>query len=374
MKTRRHVFLSAAVILAAAMLLVAGCEEYADYTPSASDLTAIAEQYQGDDKEMIQGTAVARYLTAEAAQLAQEQAQVEIAQLEATRQAAAAQEQRQYLAMTTEAQATANALAAGATSQAVNALGTQQAYTFQSTATGQAIQMTAQVEAIHATATIEARNWAATVTAQHKADLATATRRAKDDRATATQESLDATAGAVHATMTRQAEKREVVLGYTRDYGLPLLLLAIAVGIGALLVWGVSELRKRPVVMEQSLLGDSQQVRIPTEDGRGYTFVDLDLMPAPVVTVRRDGSVDAPILRDEVREEADKERDQHLNALSRPRFGAGHRGQSTTLPATQPRIPGLRSLRIVRTLDQLGRAGAMPTPLIESLQADWEER
>jgi hypothetical protein len=130
------------------------------------------------------------------------------------------------------------------------------------------IQVTRQAQAIAATATAEARHWEATLTAealnreatataQYKADVATVTQQAKDDRATATQESVDATAGAVHATMTRRAEKRETVLGYGRDYGIPLILLAVACAMICL-----------------------------TEDGRGYTFVDLDLMPSGVVTVR----------------------------------------------------------------------------------------
>jgi hypothetical protein len=327
---------------------------------------------------------VARYLTAEAAQAAQEQAAAEIARLEATQQAAAAAEHQQYLAMTADAQATRDTLSAQATRQAMDAQATQQSYVFQSTATAEVIHVTAQALAIQATRAADERHWQATLTAealsrdatataQYKADLATVTQQAKDDRATATQQAIDATAGAAHATMTRQAEKREAVLGYGRDYGIPLVLLATAVGLGWLVWYGVQEYRKRPVIYPRNFLGDAEPMAVPREGG-GYTFVDLDRQPGPVLQVLPSGQVAAPALRSTGQEERTTARDQAVDAATRPKMGTGHRGAPVTLPAPpQAPAPGLRSVRVLRRLDQAGKTGILPPPLIEALSADWEE-
>lgn len=331
-------------------LLLTGCDQYATYTPSAVDLTALAENYQGDDKPAIQGTAVARYLTAEAGRAASEQAAAEIVKLEATRQAGLAAERRQFVAMTAEAQATRDTLSAQATRQAMDVLATQQAHTYQATATAEVIQVTAQALAIQATATVEARNWQATLTAealareatataQHKADLATATQQAKDDRATATQQSIDATSGAVHATMTRQAEKREAVLGYGRDYGIPLVLLAVAGGLGVLIWYGIQEYKKRPVVYPRNFLGDAEPMATPV-DGGGHVFLDLDRQPGAAIRVLPSGEVAAPELRSPEQEERTTARDQMVDAMTRPKLGAGHRAtpSMTMLPPSNPAI------------------------------------
>lgn len=379
MKTRRSVIVIAVILVG---VVLTGCEQYATYTPNAGDLTALAEQYHGDDKEMIQETAVARYLTAEAARAAQEQAQAAIVQLEATRQAAEDQEHRQYLAMTAEAQATRDTLSARATQQAINALVTQQAQAVQATATAQAVQATVQAEAIRATQTVEARNWAATstaealareatATAQYRADVAMATQQARNDRATATHEAIQSTALAYQATATRAAEQREIVLGYGRDYGIPIVLFAALIGLGWLIYYSLQEYKKKPVIYSRNFLGDAEPLGIPV-DGGGHVFVDLDRQPGAALKVLPSGEVTAPVLRGTGQEERTTARDQAVDAMTR--LGAGHRGASVVLPAPpQAPAPGLRSVRILRRLDQAGAAGFLPLPLIESLAADWEE-
>jgi len=372
------------LLVVLASIALTGCAEYATYTPSAADLTALAEHYHGEDKPAVQGTAVARYLTAEAARVEQEVAQAAMIAAESTRQAAADRERRQYLAMTAEAQATKDALNLQATQAAMDAQATRQAWAFQVTATAEAMKATQTAEAMKATQTAEALRRAATATAQYRADLATATaqaiafertatRQAWEGKVTATAEAVQATAAAYAATATRAQEKREIVLGYGRDYGIPVVLLAVIVGLAWLTVYGLREYKKRPVVYPRNFLGDAEPMAVPVEGG-GYTFVDLDRQPGPVLQVLPDGRVNAPQLRSAGQEERTTARDQAVDAATRPRLGGGYKVESPALPAPpEAPAPGLRSVRVLRRLDQAQRAGFLPPTLVESLQADWEE-
>lgn len=386
------------IILATfALVVLAGCGgKYDNYTPSASDLTAIQEQYHGDDKELVQATALHRYLVAENARAEGEKAQAQIAALEATKAAAQSAEQRQYIALTAQAQdqeraieATRQTKLAWATQQAANA--TQCA---QATAMALSVQMTSQAMAIEATseqrayeatatadtlnrqatATAEARSYEATATAQHKSDVATATQQAYESKVTATAECVHATAAAYAATATRAAEKRELTLGAARDFGIPLTLLVLGAGMIAFLVYAARQHARRPVVYPRSILGDAEPMAVPVRDG-GWNFVDLDRQPGPALTVLPSGQVNAPLLRSAGQEERTTARDQLIDGMSRPKLGAGHKGggQAPTLAAPpEAPAPGLRSVRVLRRLDQAGRAGFIAPPLLASIEADWE--
>jgi len=207
MKTLRWTF----PLTLAITLLLTGCET--PNPPSADDPTA-------------QAAALERYATALAFDSVAEQA-------DATRQAAEFQAQQRYAIITAEAQMTAEAHRREmeqqwqwATQQAANATqvaqATAQALAIEATRQALNAQATATERAFIATSTADALNQAATATAQYKADLATATHAAWEARTTATAESWQATQMSNHATMTRQAEKREEVLGYGRDYGIPI--------------------------------------------------------------------------------------------------------------------------------------------------------
>jgi len=394
------------VIMAAVILLVAGCGEYATYTPSALDLTRLATEVpDGPVKQTAEAIALSRFGTAQAAESQAQLAQVTAQVAEMTRQAYDQQARQQYVMLTAAAQATqdahrreleqqhvwatqqaANATqVAQATAQTVAIQATQQAQAIEATATERAYQATSTAEALsqQATATAEARNVAATTTAQHKADVATATaaaiayeatstRQAWEAKTTATAEYHQATAQAAHATMTRQAEKREEVLGYGKDYGIPLVLLVIAGGIGVLVIYGIRQQARRPVVYPRNLLGDAEPMACPVQGG-GYTFVDLDRQPGPALQVLPDGTVNAPLLRSAGQEERTTARDQMLDAVSRPRLGGGQKAPAPALPAPpQAPAPGLRSVRVLRRLDQAERAGYLPPPLVAALAADWE--
>ncbi len=390
----RHIIILVTIVVV--VLVLIGCGgKYDDYTPSASDLTMIAEQYTGDDKPLVQATAMARYLAAESARAEGEKAQAQIAALEATRSAALAAEQRQYIALTAVAadqeraiKATRQTKLAWATQQAANATqvaqATAMAISVQMTAQAMAIEATAQQRAYEATATAdalnraatataEARSYEATATAQYKADVATATQQAWEAKTTATAESHQATRQAAHATMTREAEEREAVLAYGRDYGIPIVLLLLGGGLITFLVYAARQYARRPVVYQRSVLGDAEPMAVPVQGG-GYTFVDLDRQPGPVITILPNGQVSAPLLRPGPVEERVTARDQMVDAMSRPKLGGGHRaGQATTLPAPpEAPAPGLRSVRVLRRLDQAGRAGFIAPPLLESIEADWE--
>ncbi|MDY6877354.1 MAG: hypothetical protein SWK90_14280 [Chloroflexota bacterium] len=396
---KRQMFIGCAFAVVAIVLLVSGCEsETSAYTPNASDLTAIQERYDGADKEAVQATAVARYLAAESAQAAQEQAAAQIAALEATRQAAQNQEQRQYVALTAVANATeqahrreveqrnqwatqqaANATQVHeATAQALAVAATSQALSMQATAEQRSFEATATADALNrsTTATADARNVAATAQAQYQADIATATRQAWEGRVTATAESHQATAAAYSATATRAAEKREMTLGAVRDFGVPVILLLVFIGLVVLVVIALRQQAQKPIIYPRSVLGDAEPMAIKTKDG-GYTLVDLDRQPGPALTVLPSGQVAAPLLRSAGQEERTTARDQLVDGMSRPKLGAGAKGaQSLSLPMPAPPqapAPGLRSVRVLRRLDQAERAGFLPPPLVAALAADWEE-
>jgi len=388
--TRRLAIVGGAVILTAALLLaLSGCEQYATYTPSAWDLTRLATEYpDGPDKLTVQAIAVERYATSSAIE-------VEAAQAAANATAVAAEQSANATAQAAQSSANATAQVGivqatqqaaqqkleqqrqWATQQAANATqcaqATAQAMAMAATAQALSIQATAEQRSYEATATAEARNVAATAAAQHKADVATATRQAWEGRTTATAESHQATVQVAHATMTRQAEQREAVLGYGRDYGIPAVLLILGAGLLAFIVYAVRQQARRPVVYPRNVLGDAEPMAVPVQGG-GYTFVDLDRQPGPALTVLPTGQVAAPLLRSAGQEERTTARDQLVDATSRPKLGAGHKGQSPALPAPpQAPAPGLRSVRVLRRLDQAGKAGFLPPPLIETLAADWEE-
>jgi len=295
-----------------------------------------------------------------------------------------------------EAQQTIDARNLQATQQAWSATATADVMSFEATAAAQAIEATATAQAMAIQATVTERAWIATVTQETANQQATATQETANQQATATQQALEfegtrtaatatsrveqtqesqqATASVAHATMTRQAEKREAVLGYGRDYGIPLVLLAIACGIGALVYYGLGEYKKRPVVWQRSFLGDAQPMAIPLIGG-GFTVVDIDRQPGPAITIRPDGSVDAPQLRSTGQEERTTARDQMVDAATRPQLGAGHKGNDSSIalaPPPTPPAPGLQSVRLLRRLDQAAKGGLISDSLLASMAADWE--
>ena len=167
------------------------------------------------------------------------------------------------------------------------------------------------------------------------------------------------------------------MLGYGRDYGIPVVLLALLGCIVALVVHAVRQLAKRPVVIPRNPLGDAETVAVPVAGG-GYTFLDPDLPPGPAITVLADGTVHAPQLRGPGQEERTKARDQLTDMTTRPRLGSGHKGNGVGTPAVplapppRPPAPGLRRVAILRRLDQAETAGMLPPGVVATLQADWE--
>jgi chemotaxis protein histidine kinase CheA len=386
------------LVLGALVLLgTVGCEGYEAYSdpsyiPSENDLTRVAVEWPDDDpmKPTAQALALERYATAVAFESIADQA-------EATRAAAESQAEQRYVVLTAEAQATADAHARAieqqrvwATQQAANATqvaqATAQAIAIAETAQAQALAATAMQRSWEATATTEAWNRQATATAQYKADVATATaeavsfaqtatRAAWEERSTATAEIHTATAQAYHTTMTRQAERREETLGYARDYGLPVLLLIFAGLLGGLCVYGFKQWQKRPIVYSRSVLGDAEPMAVRRPDG-GYTLIDLDRQPGHVTQLLGTGEVQVPQFRAAAQEERTTARDQAVDAVTRPRLGAGQsRTEAPVLPeppGAAP-VPGLRSVRTLRRIDQAGVAGFLPPALIESIEHDWQE-
>jgi hypothetical protein len=228
---------------------------------------------------------------------------------------------------TSQAQATAVTFGIEATRQAMMIEATQTAFE-------QSIQATAEQRTFEATATAAEWDRRATATAQGLAYEATATRQAWEGARTATAESVGATAAAYQATSTRAAEIRDQRLAGARDYGIPILLLLLLGGLVALIVWGVRQWAQRPVVIERSFLGDAKPMAVKIEGG-GYSFVDLDRQPGPVLKVLPSGEVEAPQLRSAGQEERTTARDQLVDAVARPKLGAGHKAMPE-LPMAEP--------------------------------------
>ena len=390
--TRRLVSFCAAPVLVAAilLLLITGCEEaqqgYDDpgYVPSAGEMTRIATEWPDDDplKPTAQAVALERFATAQAHESAAEQA-------EATRQAAQDAAEREYVILTTEAQMTTEACQRTveaqhiwATQQAANATqvaqATAQALAVQATTEARHTQATATERAYRATATRQVLDQWATATVQAVAMEATATRQEWEARVTATAESHRVTQAAYQATATRQAQKRDEILAYGRDYGIPLVLLALMGGLVFLIAYGVRQMAKRPQIIQRDVRGDAPLLVLEGPNGE-RDVMDLDRQPGHVTRLLSDGRVEAPQFRSAGQEERTTARDQMVDQATRPRPGAGRSsrssGQSSSLsapPPPRPPAPGLRSVRVLRRLDQAGRAGFLPGPLLASLQADWE--
>ncbi len=398
-------YLTSAVILALGVILATatGCAEYQQYSTavpqSPGDLTAVVTIFADAPpalKATAQAIAIERYATAQAAESAIDQASAAEAVARATREVAEAAAQRQYVAMTADAQGTAQAherdleqkavwatqqsanatQCAQATAQAVSVQLTQQAAAIEATAAewGRQTTATAQEWEHRATGTAEAVSGAATATAQQAAYQATVTAAAWEDRRTATAESWGATAQVAHATMTRQAEKRESTMGAVRDFGIPFVLLLAVVGLGVLIWYGFRELANRPQVIERSILGDAQPLAL--KDGRGgWNLIDLDRQPGHVTRLLASGEAQAPRFRSAEQEERTTARDQVADAMTRPRLGGGHSAHQAPALAEPPSAaaPGLRSVRTLRRLDQAARLGVLPPGVADVIDADWQE-
>ncbi|MCP4542293.1 MAG: hypothetical protein GY832_34660 [Chloroflexi bacterium] len=241
------------LLFAFCFLFFVGCNgQYATYTPSAADLTTIAEQMpEGPTKVAVQSTAVARYLAAieaertiTAARAAENAAQSE---LDIQTAAMTAEAQSTITAQENIARATRSALDTRATVQALDALATTQAQSVQATATAESRNATATATAAiaQATATAEARAVRAT------AEMATATMQAAVDSVEKTRQAsqaviLQATAHAVQ----RQDQMDETVQG-VRTAAPWVGLLAIVITIIGLIIYFAPVVKARASVIRR---------------------------------------------------------------------------------------------------------------------------
>jgi hypothetical protein len=365
------------VALALAALLLAGCEDgyYSSYPyavtpcpmPFASPLDATA-----------QAIALNQYATRSAVEV-----EAASAQMNATVQAVIAQATADAAQVALDQQREmATEQAARATQQAQ---ATADAFNMSQTATARAIEATATERAYQAAATRQALDLVTTATAQALALAATATCQAWESSQTATaqsvqatQQSYQATQQAAYATATQQALQREEVLAYGRDYGIPGILLILLGCIVALVVYGLRQHAKRPIVIQRDIRGDAPLVVMPRPGG-GSNLLDADRQPGPVLSVLGDGRVEAPQLRSAGQEERTTARDQVVDGMTRPRLETGAsapRNSSASpmplAPPPTPPAPGLRQVMVVRRLDQAETAGALPPGMVAALEADWE--
>jgi hypothetical protein len=336
-------------------------------------LEAIALERYGTQSAMeVRAAEAQAQATAEAARIqatltalaAQREAQREAATLQAAEATARAEGTRQAIEFTREANR--EAMTATAQERDYRATVTRAAWEFEQTR--QAVEGTRQAEATTGALAIQAT---ATRAAWEGAQTATA------ESAGATRAAYNATQEAYQATVTRQAQQRDEILAYGRDYGIPAVLLIVAGGIAGLIVYAIRQHAKRPVKLERDFRGDAQPLGLPLPGG-GWQLVDMDRQPGPVLVALPSGEVAAPQLRSAGQEERTTARDQLTDLTTRPRLGGGHRGSGRTpaLPLTPPPrapAPGLRSVAVLRRLDQAATAGMLPPGLVASLQTDWEE-
>jgi len=337
-------------------LMLAGCAETA-YYPATSDT--------GGQQARYQSTALAAEATAGAAH---SEAERQSAQSTAAAAQVTAQAYARQVAATSQAQATVVTFDIEATRQAMMIEATRTAFE-------QSIEATQEQRSFEATATAAEWNRQATATRQTMIYQATATQQAYEANVTSTSAHVQATAAAYQSTATRAAAIREERLAGARDYGIPMALLLLAVGVAVLVVWGLRQWANRPVIIERSILGDAQPMAVRIAGG-GYNFVDIDRQPGAVLKVLPSGQVDAPLLRSAASEERVTARDQVIDAMTRPKLGAGHKATPEALPMAAPPeapAPGLKSVRVLRSLSQANRAGLLPATLTDSLEATWTE-
>jgi hypothetical protein len=382
------------VLLAQACLLLAGlaCDGNApsgQSSPPSPTPTPLSLNLNPTLQPTAEAIALERYATQSAIEVgaieAQARATAEAARVQATLTALAAQREAQRDAATLQAaeatvraEQTRQAIQATREAQAWAATATAQERDYRATATRVAWEEAKTHQAVEATQAAEA-------TAGALAFQATATRQAWEGYQTATAESAQATQAAYgatqqayQATVTRQAQQREEVLAYGRDYGIPLVLFVVAGGLCGLIVWEIRKLAKRPVVIDRDFRGDAKPLALPVEGG-GWMFVDVDRQPGPTITVLPSGAVSAPQLRSAGQEERTTARDQLTDLTTRPRLGSGHKGSAggtsavPLAPPPRPPAPGLRQVAVLRRLDQAAATGMLPPGVVATLQTDWEE-
>jgi hypothetical protein len=187
-----------------------------------------------------------------------------------------------------------------------------------------AIVATATERAYQATATQQARDWEATVvaqqataTAQVLALEATKAQLAEEARTTATAEH----AQAIQAEATRQMQQQERTLAVWRNYGIPGVLLVLLGYTMALVAYALRQYTRRTHIYQSSILQASTTPALPLE-------AELE-------------------------------------------FAGETPAQLTPIPPFMPSATGLRSVRILRRLNQARRAGFLSGPLLDSLEITW---
>lgn len=299
------------------VLVVFGCESYTTTWPTV-------EAVPPDGTA--QALALERYTTQSAAEVVAIQSHQATAtalaeNYYATVNADQVLQEQQRLADTQHA--TAVAAQDQAAIDAVIATATAGAY--QATATQQMRDWEATAIARQATATQQARDWEATAiaqrataTAQALAVVATATRLAWEGQVTATAESIQAAQAEYQAQNLRLAQQREENLAVWRNYGIPGAFLVL---LGCIVILGIYTARqyaRRTSLYQSNNLQDTAAPQeTEPEDGEETPAQLVPILPPP------------------------------------------------------PSATGLRSVRILRELDQARRAGFLSGPLLDSLEATW---
>jgi len=308
-------------VIALAGLTLTGCEVYTTPIPAGEDWLPDSTA-QGSAQE-IYATQSAGEMDAIQAHQATATALAENYYATITADQARLEQQRLADAQQAAATATAATATAQAAEVAIIATATERAY--QATATQQAQEWEAQVKEQSATATAQAVEVAIMATATERAYQATATQQAQEWEAQATRvaEEAQTTATADRAQVIqteqqaeaiRQMQREEQARAYWRNYGLPVVLVALLICMMVLITYIL-----RPIIHQGNTLQDAPPPPlVPEGEGNEETQVQLKPIPLPM-----------------------------------------------------PSATGLRSVRILRGLDQARRADFLSDTLLDSLEAAW---
>jgi hypothetical protein len=272
-----------------------------------------------------------------------------------------------------------------ATAQAAVAYATATAQTGNAyaTATAQAQGLTATAEAQRATATTQAGQLTATAVTYR--DNQTATADAHHWQQTVAAGNVTATSVAITATAQARVSERERLTHPLRTYG-PWVLMTISVVAIGYIAWRfitVIEIRLR--TLKRDARGDAPIYA--SGDGRAITLYDPDrnfwagatIIDGQVIKVYEtapSASHQARLVAGDqavdlvTRGPLDGERQRPFTR--RQRMGVARR---LLAPPPQPQggIPGLRGVRVLRSVGQATSAGVIPPALAGSIEKDWIE-
>jgi hypothetical protein len=373
---RRWVFLALALLPVLALL---GCGETypGSAYPQPRPVVTVSPTLGG-----LAGAYLEAELAAGQREQAEAQATAQAALMVLTVQAADDAADAAQSAFQAQSQATARAIDARATIQVLDAQATAQAIALEATRTAEARHgtATAQAEITHVTATAAA--WEAT--AASAAGHATATSVAGQATETAQAHLWQQTVAAGHVTATaqaRQQEQEEMDLRRARltqplrTFGpwVLLILSVIAIGyIGWRLII-VLEIRLRQLKRNALYASGDERGAVTLLNLERFFWGSATIIDGEVVTHEPPPTPELQarvVAGDQAVEMMTRNSGDHRPFTRRQRARVAKRLSG---PTRTGGVPGLRTVHVLRSVDQATRAGILPPALAHNVEKDWIE-